>query len=83
MLKTTTSHVEGKTIDAYLDIVVGEAILGANFIKDWLSSITDIIGGRSNAYENEMIRARKIAFDEMETLADQLGADGIIGIDID
>lgn len=83
MLKTTTATVDGKPIESYLDIVVGEAILGANFIKDWLSSITDIIGGRSGAYENEMIKARKIAFDEMEQQARALGADGIVGVDID
>lgn len=83
MLKTTTATVDGKPIDDYLDIVVGEAILGANFIKDWLSSITDIIGGRSGSYESEMIKARKVAFEEMETQARALGADGIVGIDID
>lgn len=83
MLKTTTSTVDGKEIDKYLDIVVGEAILGANFIKDWLSSITDMIGGRSGSYESEMIKARKIAFDEMEDQARDLGADGIVGVDID
>jgi len=83
MLKTTTSTVDGKPIEAYLDIVVGEAILGANFIKDWLSSITDMIGGRSGAYESEMIKARKVAFEEMEAQARELNADGIVGIDID
>lgn len=83
MLKTTTSTVDGKTIEAYLDIVVGEAILGANFIKDWFGSIRDIIGGRSGSYEREMGKARQIAFDEMEEKAQSLGADAIVGIDLD
>ena len=83
MLKTTTSTVDGRTIDQYLDIVVGEAILGANIFKDIFGAIRDIVGGRSGAYEKEMGKAREIAFDEMESAARQLGADGIIGIDID
>jgi len=83
MLKTTTSHVDGKEIEHYLDIVVGEAILGANIFKDLFGAIRDIVGGRSGAYEKEMGRAREIAFEEMETNAARLGADGIIGIDID
>lgn len=83
MLKTTTSTVDGKPIAQYLDIVVGEAILGANIFKDLFASIRDIVGGRSGAYEREMGNARKIAFQEMEKAARELGADGIVGIDID
>ncbi len=83
MLKTTTSTVDGKTIDAYLDVVIGEAILGANIFKDIFGAIRDVVGGRSGAYEQEMGRARKIAFREMEEQAERLGADGIVGIDID
>ena len=83
MLKTTTSTVDGKEIETYLDIVVGEAILGANIFKDILGSIRDVIGGRSGAYEEEMGRARNIALAEMEAHALALGADGIVGIDID
>ncbi|GHA60533.1 heavy metal-binding domain-containing protein [Photobacterium aphoticum] len=83
MLKTTTSTVDGKEIETYLDIVVGEAILGANIFKDILGSIRDVIGGRSGAYEEEMGRARNIALAEMEANALALGADGIVGIDID
>jgi uncharacterized protein YbjQ (UPF0145 family) len=83
MLKTTTSTVDGREITDYLDIVVGEAILGANVFKDFFSSIRDIVGGRSGAYEKEMGRAREIAFQEMEDRAKQLGANGIVGIDID
>ncbi|MGF1686133.1 heavy metal-binding domain-containing protein [Photobacterium japonica] len=83
MLKTTTSTVDGKEVEAYLDIVVGEAILGANIFKDILGSIRDVIGGRSGAYEEEMGNARTIALAEMESHARALGADGIIGVDID
>ncbi|MGI9281826.1 MAG: heavy metal-binding domain-containing protein [Endozoicomonas sp.] len=83
MLKTTTSSVDGREISDYLDIVVGEAILGANVFKDFFAGIRDIVGGRSGAYEKEMGKARKIAFSEMEEQARELGADGIVGIDID
>ncbi|KEQ18019.1 heavy metal-binding domain-containing protein [Endozoicomonas numazuensis] len=83
MLKTTTSTVDGREISDYLDIVVGEAILGANVFKDFFAGIRDIVGGRSGAYEKEMGKARKIAFAEMEEQAIELGADGIVGIDID
>ena len=81
MLKTTTPSIEGKEITAYLDIVVGEAILGSNFFKDILGSIRDVVGGRSGAYEREMRKAREIAFAEMEAYAEKLGADA--GVDID
>ncbi|MEZ5525137.1 MAG: heavy metal-binding domain-containing protein [Pseudomonadales bacterium] len=83
MLKTTTSIVDGKEISDYLGIVVGEAILGANIFKDIFGKIRDIVGGRSGAYEKEMGKARDIAFEEMEEKARQLGAEGIVGIDID
>lgn len=83
MLKTTTSTVDGKQIENYLDIVVGEAILGANIFKDIFGAIRDVIGGRSGAYEEEMGNARAIAFTEMENKATALGADAIVGVDID
>ncbi|GAA6167570.1 heavy metal-binding domain-containing protein [Sessilibacter corallicola] len=83
MLKTTTSNIDGHKITEYLDVVVGEAILGANIFKDLFGAIRDIVGGRSGAYEAEMGKARQIAFDEMEEKARALGANGIIGIDID
>jgi uncharacterized protein YbjQ (UPF0145 family) len=83
MLKTTTSVVDGKQIVEYLEIVVGEAILGANIIKDIFGAVRDFVGGRSAAYEQEMVKAREIAFSEMENKAKLLGADGIVGIDID
>lgn len=83
MLKTTTSVVEGRPVKDYLGVVVGEAILGANIFKDLFGAIRDVVGGRSGAYEEEMGKARDIAFAEMEEKARALGADGIIGIDID
>ncbi|MGP8306001.1 heavy metal-binding domain-containing protein [Vibrio sp. YIC-376] len=83
MLKTTTSSVDGREIQDYLDVVVGEAILGANIFKDIFGAIRDVVGGRSGAYEEEMGKARRIAFAEMEEQAKRLGADGIVGIDID
>jgi uncharacterized protein YbjQ (UPF0145 family) len=83
MLKTTTSNIDGHQITEYLDVVVGEAILGANIFKDLFGAIRDIVGGRSGAYEAEMGKARQIAFDEMEEKARALGANGIVGIDID
>ncbi len=83
MIKTTTSVVEGKPVEDYLGVVVGEAILGANIFKDMFGAIRDVVGGRSGAYEREMGNARQIAFAEMEEQARSLGADGIVGIDID
>lgn len=83
MLKTTTTNIEGREIDTYLDIVVGEAILGANIFKDIFGMVRDVVGGRSAAYEQEMGRARDIAFQEMEAKAKALGADAIVGVDID
>ena len=83
MLVTTTNQLEGKKIDQYYGIVVGEAVMGANVFKDVLASIRDIVGGRSGAYEDELTKARKIAFTELSEEARQLGANAVIGIDID
>uniref|UniRef100_UPI00313BA1A9 heavy metal-binding domain-containing protein n=1 Tax=Aeromonas sp. OTU364 TaxID=3043864 RepID=UPI00313BA1A9 len=75
--------MEGKTIREYRGIVVGEAILGANIFKDLFAGIRDIIGGRSGAYEKELARAREIAFEELKERAQALGANAVVGIDID
>ena len=83
MLLSTTSTIEGKTISDYKGVVVGEAILGANIFRDLFAGIRDIVGGRSGAYEKEMAKARTIAFAEMQTRASELGANAIVGIDID
>ena len=83
MIHSTTPTLEGKTISQYLGVVTGEAILGANIVKDILAGITDIIGGRSAAYEKELGKARVIAFEEMDEQANNLGANAIVGIDLD
>ena len=83
MITTTTPSIEGRTISAYLGIVTGEAILGANIFKDLFAGIRDIVGGRSGAYEQELAKARVIALEEMTAVATSLGADAIVGIDLD
>ena len=83
MIMTTTNNLEGKVINQYLGIITGEAILGANIFKDFFAGIRDIVGGRSASYEKELKEARRIAFSELEEKAFQLGANGIIGIDVD
>jgi uncharacterized protein YbjQ (UPF0145 family) len=83
MIRTTTPGVEGRQVGEYLGIVTGEAILGANIVKDLFAGVRDIVGGRSGAYEEELRRARQIALEEMSTEAAALGADAIVGIDLD
>ena len=83
MIMTTTPNVDGKAIKEYLGVVAGEAVLGANLFKDLFAGIRDIVGGRSGAYENELRKARDIALQEAETAAVQLGANAVVGIDID
>ena len=83
MIITTTPTIQGKEIKEYLGIVTGEAIMGANLIKDIFASITDVVGGRSAAYEKELTRARDIAVREMEENAAALGANAIVGVDLD
>ncbi|MDI6814254.1 MAG: YbjQ family protein [Desulfitobacteriaceae bacterium] len=83
MIMTTTPNIEGKPVREYLGIVTGEAIMGANIVRDFFASITDIVGGRSGAYEEKLSHARKIALEEMANEARRLGANAVIGIDID
>ncbi len=83
MIATTTPSVEGRPAKAYLGIVVGEAIVGANIFRDLFAGIRDIVGGRSGAYERELGKARRMALDEMQDRARELGADAVVGIDID
>ena len=83
MIMTTTPTIEGRTIAEYRGIVTGEAILGANIFKDLFAGIRDIVGGRSGAYEQELAKARGIAMEEMAAVATQMGADAIVGIDLD
>jgi uncharacterized protein YbjQ (UPF0145 family) len=83
MILTTTPTVEGHHIEEYLGIVTGEAILGAHIGRDILASITDIVGGRSAEYEEEVRKARAIALDEMAAEATGKGANAVVGVDID
>ena len=83
MIVTTTHQIEGKKIGQYLGIVTGEAIMGAHMFKDLLASITDLVGGRSSTYEKELIQAKDIALDEMQERAQSLGANAIVGVDLD
>nr|WP_321445052.1 heavy metal-binding domain-containing protein [uncultured Cohaesibacter sp.] len=83
MLITTTNNVEGHQIVDYKGMVNGEAILGANVFKDFFAGIRDIVGGRAGSYESELQRAREIALDEMTDYAQRLGANAVIGVDVD
>ncbi len=83
MIITTTPAVEGKPITSYLGIVTGEAILGANVMKDIFAGFRDIVGGRSAAYEKELRTARDIALREMTEEAEKLGANAVVGVDLD
>jgi uncharacterized protein YbjQ (UPF0145 family) len=83
MLITTTHAVEGRQISEYLGLVGGDAILGANIFKDFFAGIRDIVGGRSAAYEKELRKAKDIAIKEMTESAAALGANAIVGVDLD
>lgn len=83
MIITTTPSIEGKPIREYLGIVAGEAVMGANIVKDLFATVTDIVGGRSGAYENELIKARQIALTEMQQEAERLGGSAVVGVDLD
>lgn len=83
MIVTTTPDIQGKPIREYLGIVAGEAVMGANIVKDLFATVTDIVGGRSGAYENELIKARHIVLTEMQQEAEKLGAGAVVGVDID
>lgn len=83
MIITTTPVVDGKTITDYKGIVTGEAIMGANIVRDIFASITDIVGGRSAAYEKKLAHAREIALQEMERNAAEKGANAVVGVDLD
>ncbi|MEQ9693266.1 heavy metal-binding domain-containing protein [Shimia sp. SDUM112013] len=83
MIVTTTPSVEGRKITEYRGIVVGEAIMGANVVRDVFASITDIVGGRSGAYESKLQDARDTALGELRARAEALGADAVVGVDLD
>jgi uncharacterized protein YbjQ (UPF0145 family) len=83
MLIITTPTIEGKKITKYHGLVSGEAILGANIFKDFFAGIRDIVGGRSAAYERELRQAKQIAINEMIDEANSLGANAVVGVDLD
>ena len=83
MLTTTTNTVEGRRIREYKGLVMGEAILGANIFRDFFAGIRDVVGGRSGGYEKALRQAREIAVQEMTEEAAALGANAVVGIDID
>lgn len=83
MLVTTTNTVEGRTVHDYLGVVTGETILGANIFRDFMAGITDIVGGRSAAYERSLREARETAIGEMMEEARARGANAVVGVDID
>lgn len=83
MLVTTTPSVDGQKITRYCGVVAGEAILGANLFKDVFAGIRDLVGGRSATYERELQRARDLALQEMQAKAVALGANAVVGVDLD
>lgn len=83
MIVTTTPNIEGRPIRTYHGIVVGEAIMGANVVRDFFASITDVIGGRSGAYESKLQDAREVALKEMQDRAARVGANAVVGVDLD
>lgn len=83
MIVTTTPNIEGKQIVEYCGVVTGEAIIGANIFKDLFAAVRDVVGGRSASYERELASAREMALKEMHEKAQALGANAIVGIDLD
>lgn len=83
MIITTTPSIEGRTITEYKGIVFGEVIAGVNFVRDFAASISDFFGGRSGAYEEELMQAREAALAELEERAAERGANAVVGVDID
>lgn len=83
MIITTTPSIEGRQITDYLGIVFGEVISGVDFVKDFTAGLSNFFGGRSGTYEEELIRAREQAMSEMQQRAFQMGADAVVGVDID
>ena len=83
MILTTTSTIQNREVSTYLGIVHGEVIIGANVFKDLFAAVRDIVGGRSGAYEKALDQARKQALAELQGEAAEVGADAVIGIDLD
>ena len=83
MIVTTTPTIEGHTIREYKGLVTGETIIGANLVKDFFANIRDIVGGRSSSYESVLREAKDIAMSEMQERAQTMGANAIVGVDLD
>ncbi len=83
MIVTTTPTVEGRAVREYKGVVAGEAILGANVFMDLFAGIRDVVGGRSGSYEGALRKARQIALDELANEASKLGAEAVVGVDLD
>ncbi len=83
MIATTTPNVDGRKIVEYKGIVFGEVVSGVDFVKDFVAGLSNFFGGRSGSYEGELVEARQAAIDEMKNRAASLGANAIVGVDID
>lgn len=83
MIVTTTDGVDGRTIKSYMGVVSGQAVMGTNMFRDFFASITDVVGGRSGSYEKELRKAKDLALAEMIQEAGDLGADAVVGVDLD
>ena len=83
MIISTTDGIEGRRIAGYLGVVSGDAVMGANVFRDMFAGLRDIVGGRSGAYEEELKQAKRLALEEMVEEATELGADAIVGVDLD
>jgi uncharacterized protein YbjQ (UPF0145 family) len=83
MILTTTTAIDGRPVSRYLGVVTGEAIIGANIFRDMFATVRDIVGGRSATYEKALAEARDVAMAEMERRAGELGANAVVGIDVD
>jgi uncharacterized protein YbjQ (UPF0145 family) len=83
MITTTTPTIEGRPVQQYFGIVTGESIIGANLFRDFFASVRDVVGGRSGSYEKVLASAREMALKEMQDRAAALGADAVIGVDLD
>ncbi|MDR1204986.1 MAG: heavy metal-binding domain-containing protein [Peptococcaceae bacterium] len=83
MIVSTTSVLEGKKIVEYKGIVFGEVVAGVNFVKDFKAGLTNFFGGRSGSYENELVQARTNALEEMTRRAEGVGANAVVGVDVD
>jgi uncharacterized protein YbjQ (UPF0145 family) len=83
MIVSTTETIEGRTIASYLGVVSGDAVMGTNLFRDMFAGLRDLVGGRSGAYEKELKKAKQLALEEMAEEAKELGADAIVGVDLD